>query len=240
VQIVFQAGDQPAEIVDMGERGGDVRVAFGGPERHGAIWKVVAARKGEVYVMERTTGRALKISLHASGDWRFAWVRNDGTPNPVGEEFAKQTGSRVIDQWQPLAPVKDTLTIGTHIWTTADDLAEDGGPGRLPSDVIWLDPPKEDEMGFLTVALVRPTGTPISIRGYLPLAGIGMANGEAVLLLASRRPMRAAEKEQLQSIREGLATAREQVDSLRNAGSPRAIVPVRGDDGQRHFLDLSL
>lgn len=62
--FVMMREGEPPHSVTLNPKAGAIRVAFGTPERHAAIWKISASRSGEVYVMERSTGKFLKISLH--------------------------------------------------------------------------------------------------------------------------------------------------------------------------------
>jgi hypothetical protein len=68
--IVFQRGNEAPEAFPLGKPGGNISIAWGEPTRRAAIWKVVANPKGDVYVMERKTGRYLKASLHKKV-WRM-------------------------------------------------------------------------------------------------------------------------------------------------------------------------
>ena len=116
--VVFQCGNEAPQGFPLGKPGGNISIAWGEPTRRAAIWKVVANPKGDVYVMERNTGRYLKASLHKKV-WRYAWVERAAEWSPMVESFVEMTGDRVIDRWdRPQALPGGTLTIGYTIFTT--------------------------------------------------------------------------------------------------------------------------
>jgi hypothetical protein len=52
-----------------------IRVAAGTPEAHGPTWRVWhSGGRDDVYVGTRGTAGAIKVSLHASGDFRMAFT----------------------------------------------------------------------------------------------------------------------------------------------------------------------
>ncbi len=242
--LVYQHGDDPLQRLSL-DRGGEMRVAFGRPDRRAAVWKVVASRKGDVYVMERSTGRYLKVSLHESRDWRFQWiVDGGGARSPFVESVVEQRGTRIIDQWdRPPPAVADTLTTGFTIWTSGDDVVPANPDGAPTRDMVWVPPPSSDEMGFFTVAFMRPTGRVVNFKGYLPVAAFAMDSGEAAMILASRRPMRPDERDQLVQHRDRLSLARTKLEEVRGEPLPdsyRVMLHGKADDGARFVLDLSM
>jgi hypothetical protein len=112
--VVFQRGNEAPQGFPLGKPGGNISNAWGEPTRRAAIWKVVASPNGDVYVMERKTGRYLKASLHKKG-WRYAWVEQAAESSPMVQSFIETTG----DRWsRPQALPGGTLTIGYTIFTT--------------------------------------------------------------------------------------------------------------------------
>jgi hypothetical protein len=227
IALTYIRDGEPTEIGVL-PRGGEVRVAFGRPDRHAAVWKVRATGKGEVYVLERSTGNKVKVSLHQRGGWRFHW---------------NTEGDRTIDVWERPAAIQDTLTIGFSIWTSGADVVP-SDPNAVPEDkVIWVEAPGDDEMGHFTVAFVRPNGTRINLKNYVPVAAFAMDSNEVALVLVTKRPMRPDEVEQLGQRREMVARARRELEDRADGPLPttlRAMAPGRNDNGDRYILDLSM
>ena len=209
----------------------------GEPTRRAAIWKVVASPNGDVYVMERKTGRYLKASLHKKG-WRYAWVEQAAESSPMVQSFIETTG----DRWsRPQALPGGTLTIGYTIFTTGEDirLAKDD-PG-VTGKVGWLPPPAVGEIAYFTVALMKPNHQYIDLRHALPVAAFAMKSGEAVLITATRRAIKPEEKEQLRVLRQRLALARSTlVADMPDSAEPRALMHGQNDFGGRHVFDFAL
>jgi hypothetical protein len=76
-----------------------IRVAVGTPDAHGSTWRVWhSGSADDLYVGTRSTAGEMKVSLHASGDFRYAF-----TQQHVESDRALVTPDRrVIQQWRPL------------------------------------------------------------------------------------------------------------------------------------------
>jgi hypothetical protein len=216
-------------------------IAWGEPARRAAIWKVVARPNGDVYVMERKTGGYLKASLHESKVWRYAWVQGTAESSPMVQSFVEATGDRVIDRWdRPPALPGGALTIGYTIFTTGDDIRVAKDDPKMTSKVGWLPPPAVGEMGYFTIAFIRPNRQPINLRNALPVAAFAMRTGEALLVTATRRPIKPEEKEQLRVTRQKLALAQPMVVANRpDTAEPRALIHGQNETGRRHVFDFS-
>jgi hypothetical protein len=240
--IVFQHGDEAPQAFPLGKPGGNISIAWGEPTRRAAIWKVVASPNGDVYVMERKTGSYLKASLHQSKVWRYAWVEPAVASSPMVQSFVEMTGDRIIDRWdRPQALPGGTLTIGYTIFTTGEDIRAAKDDPAVTSKVGWLPPPAVGEMAYFTVALMRPGRQHIELRHQVPVAAIAMKSGEAVLITATRRPIRPEEKEQLRVARQRLALARPEImANMPDSAEPRALMHGQNDSGGRYVFDLAL
>ena len=90
---------------------------------------------------------------------------------------------------------------------------------------------------------MRPTGRVVNFKGYLPVAAFAMDSGEAAMILASRRPMRPDERDQLVQHRDRLSLARTKLEEVRGEPLPdpcRVMLHGKADDGARFVLDLSM
>ena len=95
-------------------------------------------------------------------------------------------------------------------------------------------------MAYFTIAFVRPNRQHINLRNALPMAALAMGTGEALLVTATRRPIKPEEKEQLRVARQKLALARPVVvASMPDTAEPRALVHGQNETGGRHVFDFS-
>jgi hypothetical protein len=67
---------------------------------------------------------------------------------------------------------------------------------------------------------MRPNRQHIELRHAVPVAAIAMKSGEAVLITATRRPIRPEEKEQLRVAHQRLALARRDMRTCQTPQSP--------------------
>jgi hypothetical protein len=240
--IVFQRGNEAPEVFPLGKPGGSVSIAWGEPTRRAAIWKVVASPNGDVYVMERKTGSYLKASLHQSKIWRYAWVERAAESSRMVQSFIEMTGDRVVDRWsRPQALPGGALTIGYTIFTTGEDIRIAKDDPNVTGKVGWLPPPAVGEMAYFTVALMEPNHQHIELRHAMPVAAFAMKSGEALLIIATRRPLRPEEKEQLRVVRQRLALARPALmANMPASAEPRALIHGQNDSGGRYVFDLAL
>jgi hypothetical protein len=239
--IAFQRGDEQPQAFPLGKPGGSISIAWGEPTRRAAIWKVVARPNGDVYVMERKTGGYLKASLHGSSVWRYAWVEGTAASSSMVQSFVEATGDRVIDRWdRPQALPGGTLTIGYTIFTTGEDVRVAKDDPTVTRKGGWLPPPAVGEIGYFTIALIRPNRQRIHLRNAVPVAAFAMRTGEALLVTATRRPIKPEEKEQLRVARQKLALTRPVVTaSMPGTAEPRALLHGQNEAGGRHVFDFS-
>ena len=225
----------------LGKPGGNISIAWGEPTRRAAIWKIVASPNGDVYVMERKTGSYLKASLHQSTVWRYAWVDRAAESSPMVQSFVEATGDRVIDRWdRPQALPGGTLTIGYTIFTTGEDVRAAKDDPKVTSKVGWLPPPAVGEMAYFMLAMVRPNRQQINMRHALPVAAFAMKTGEALLVTATRRPIKPEEKEELRVTRQRLALARPKLlAAMPDTAEPRALLHGANESGGRHVFDFA-
>jgi hypothetical protein len=136
--------------------------------------------------------------------------------------------------------VVDPLTIGYTILTTGQDIRIAKDDPAVTSKVGWLPPSAVGEMAYFTLAMVRPNRQNIHMRHALPLAAFAMNTGEALLVTATRRPIKPEEKEQLRVARQRLAHVRPAVEAaMPDAAEPRALLHGQNDSGGRHVFDFA-
>lgn len=239
--FILQRGDEEPQAFPLGKPGGDLSIAWGEPTRRAAIWKIVVSPKGDVYVMERTTGSYLKASLHKSSVWRYAWLERAEESSPMVRSFVEAKGDRVLDRWdRPQALPGGTLTVGYTIFTTGEDVRPAKDDPGVTGKVGWLPPPDVGEMACFTLAFLRPNRQHISMRNALPVAAFAMKTGETLLVTATRRAIKPEEKEYLRLVRQRLALARPAVVArMGDSAKPRALLHGHNDSGDRRVFDFS-
>jgi hypothetical protein len=142
-----QDGQRP-KVFPLDRRGGHLRFAFGHRGMRSSLWKVQTTRSGEVYVMERTSARDMKISLHRSGDWRHAWISNNGALTPDGQAYVDRHHTRILDRWRRPAPMVGPITRGLTIEVTDKDV-QPWPNDDAPAAVEWVNPPPAGPPGAL-------------------------------------------------------------------------------------------
>lgn len=194
--------------------------------------------------MERSTGKFLKISLHKSGDWRFQWIVGNPDTAHIIDQVVEAKGSRIIDRWSRPEARSGGLTPAFGIITTGEDLRP-SDPATAPNkDMVWLPELEPGELGHITIALLEAgTGEPVTLRGFVPLAGFMMETGELALVLAGKRMANDEEAEVFAQRRELMNHAREQAEQHRGtplSDSMRAILYASRGDGMKYIHDIAM
>lgn len=97
-------------------------------------WKVwVGSRKRDVYLVCRAIGRDIKLSLHESGRWHFAFQRPDAFDDET------RPTSKFVGEYQRPTPVAGvpTLAVQVHIPWFAATLAP---ASEQADDTVWIPP----------------------------------------------------------------------------------------------------
>ena len=75
-----------------------LRVAVGSARAHGSTWRLWhSGTRDDLYVGTRSTASEMKVSLHASGDFRAAFTEQ----HVMSNERLAAADQRVIRQWRP-------------------------------------------------------------------------------------------------------------------------------------------
>lgn len=95
-------------------------------------------------------------------------------------------------------------------------------------------------MAYFMLAMVRPNRQQINMRHALPVAAFAMKTGEALLVTATRRPIKPEEKEELRVTRQRLALARPKLlAAMPDTAEPRALLHGANESGGRHVFDFA-
>jgi hypothetical protein len=226
----------------MGKRRSEVvRFAVGGPdEPRSLVWRIWTGKgTSDLYISGRLQGGDWKVSLHESGDWRFALSR----------EYAEARGmeDRLREQWERPQPLYGGITSAFNIIVPSADLALPREP--LPEDakkhlknVTWVRPAPE---GYAThfIAMYTEPGEPVPETEVEILANFWLPDGRTVSVTLFENATSAEERRQIEIWRRAIAEAMRQADSETQAvyeamREPRAYLHGRDGHGTRFFYDI--
>jgi hypothetical protein len=208
--------------------GGTIRFAIGEPGRHSGSCRVFAPKnKSDVYIAIRTIAGYQKWSLHESGDWRFQWVTSERAL-----EFT-EASERIIDQWSP--PPEGGRPAGR---LDSRYLFESRTSCRSPREI--RNRCQRTQFGCLRRRRGTPGACMWSLRArtnhnsssaaLAPFDGFTLADGRAVLLIASQEPVTNEVNQMLgAALTQGLGQA--PAGDLAAAGAPRMLVVGDGPGG---------
>jgi hypothetical protein len=106
--------------------------------------------RGDVYVAARTVADLFKVSLHASGRWRYA----------ITEKQAKLQGlapaeQRAIHRWNRPDPRPDGTTLAFRIHVSPADLRPMRRTRELEREISWVEPPQRGFVNQFTLLLAQ-------------------------------------------------------------------------------------
>jgi hypothetical protein len=173
----------------MGKSQG-LRFAAGSPDRaRSSVWKLVAStKKDDIYLGPRYAMRMMKMSLHASGIWRYALTRE-------ASAVFNETGDRVSQRWSRPPPFTKGWTQGPTIaipHTGTDDVLPELDDPRDRA-VVWIPGPERGRLLTFTLLLADET---VTTRSRLPIrpddkkvGRLDMSKGRSAWVFAREAPM---------------------------------------------------
>jgi len=114
--------------------------------RHSSIWRVWV-QGDEVYLAPRGLASLVKMSIHSSGVWRWAWTG-------ALEWQSNLSRDRLIRGWRKPEPFMPGWVMGPSVmfpWAPVEGW--DGDPIDTERSVLWLDPPSENQKITVTILL---------------------------------------------------------------------------------------
>jgi hypothetical protein len=191
--------------------------------------------------MERTLAPDMKTSLHLSGDWRHAWVKN-GDMTPSGQAFFDRHGTRVLDAWPRPPAVVGPITLGLTIEVTEKDVQPWANDDVNEAKVEWVNAPPSDRLGVFSILLWRPSAEVFTIQSTAVLAAMPLDSGEVVVVLASHLPVDAEARSAMESFRDQARRAIFETEAFPSSGGgvPRGIFHRITPAGRRIIWDMAL
>jgi hypothetical protein len=199
-----------------------------------SVWRVWThtpdgVSRGDVYVAARTVADRLKVSLHGSGIWRYAYTAaaakvkgyTDGTRPP-------------LHRWQRPQPNADGSTLAFRVHVAPADLRLMRRTKELDRPIHWCSPPADDSAAQFSILL---TPAPANLPGLIWQAPVGPA--DHVALVYDVIPLSSWYRDEFPAIRrthvEGMRVNPEAIDD-----DLRLILFGIAPDGSRFFLDAAV
>lgn len=227
-----------------------IKFATGSPQFRSGIWRVWSPTKtGDIYVMPQSNESFGKISLHASGDWRFQ-ILNERLDHPQ-IHFVKHPDSRtrILDQWQRPADVVDGWTDALTVLIPHDDITrvpnDDTSPSAVPR---WMSPPLPQWCSRYRLYIVKDDAPTLCMdwpddwnRHRVTLIGAyRTVVGETVLVTHDHMMMSKENRESLRHYRHKVASELPKDFDTNAVTGPRHIAQkIEGPEEHRVFLDLA-
>lgn len=200
------------------------------------VWRVWAqGQRGDVYVACRPVAHAVKVSLHASGDFREAWT------SAAAAAQGLPASERLRLQWHRLQPLNGWI-YAYRIKIPASELRRMDHP-RIPEETYWHPAPRKGRTIEFTVligphALVRE-GFPGGEVSTLFLMGLTASNGDLVALMVHETAGSEESERQLADMRRiAVTTFREEGRS--GWSNQRAIFPVVDGHGVGNAVEIAV
>lgn len=241
LQFILKKDNDDSVIIPFSRHGGKQSIAFGAEGNRCGLWKVIVNRKGDIYLVERTLGRSLKLSLHQSGDWRWQFEQESIQRSAVARAAVDANGNRVMAQWAR-ASCESGVLRAFRIFTTGADMAQvpNDPEGK---DTIWLPKLGMNELGLIEIILMRPDAAQIELKGLVPAFVAGTFSEYCVLLTFGKRAIEDKELEIINGLRTQCQTSLNKTMSktMEKNGALRALVYGSfGADGTAEAYDLAL
>lgn len=169
----------------MGKK--EVRFGVGSPDgQYSMLWRAWV-QGDEIYLAPRSMANLIKMSLHSSGIWRWAFVGGSVIDKEV-------EGDRAQGKWLKPSPFFPGWVAGPSVMFPSSPVEGwEGDPVETEKAVSWLDPPREGEK--VTVSLMIGEPGVIVVRDlsqekkFPVLAEIDLRSGGRVWVAARRDPM---------------------------------------------------
>jgi hypothetical protein len=176
-----------------------VRFAVGSAsEARSSLWRLWVD-KDDVYLAVRQTPRGLKVSLHKSGDWRIAWVKNPDLNEQLHAD-------RIVCRWRRPPEFTPGWTHGVSILVPAIPLQHPlSAMVEAGTKVAWIPPAQPGRALEIGVLISAPRARITTVRvadGPARTVGqVKLANGDAVWVVMGERLLTPVEQAATEKMR---------------------------------------
>lgn len=148
------------------------------------LWTQSGAGKSDWYLTCRELGSKLKVSLHESGSWHYAYSQQTFEEKVEGVLVTKS--DRFIDKWSRPENIAEGVTLALRIVTPSSSVTSP--IGKTKSSIIWIlnaPKPKATEIDIFMTAQTTPvTGWPGKrSMGTSLIGSLQLENGETIWLV---------------------------------------------------------
>jgi hypothetical protein len=149
-------------------RGQEVRFSVGFPTAMSTnSWKV-EVRKHDVYVYCRDNFREIKVSLHASGNWRLGFTATAIAKNP---HILSPGQDRAWTKWRPQLEDRDSIIAFQLVVPHESLYLEPERRSGWPKDIVFVEPPRDPcKIAVISVVVAKtmqPLGFDINTHGFV-------------------------------------------------------------------------
>lgn len=222
-----------------------VRFAVGGPNRpRSTVWRLWTGKgTSDVYISARTLGGALKVSLHESGTWRYAFTADYGEQRAsTGDE------DRVIERWKRPPPI-NVITSAFMVVVRSGEIGLPRHPlperaKKYSRNVTWVPPAPRGSATHFIVMYTEPDG-PVPGDDVRFVSRFELPNRQTVSVMVHEQAISEEQQRQIEAGRQAIA---EQMRlTLRAADraalepwlEPRGFLYGHNNLGTRFFIDIS-
>lgn len=132
----------------------EVRFGLGSPEgQYSMLWRAWV-QGDEIYLAPRTMARVVKLSLHSSGIWRWAFVGGSATDREID-------GDRAQKKWLKPSPFIPGWVVGPSVmfpYASVEGWGAD--PVETTKQVSWLEPPTKNHKVTVSLMVAQPGVVP--------------------------------------------------------------------------------
>jgi hypothetical protein len=166
--------------------GKEFRVAVGSPDaQRSTVWKF-STQTNEIYILSRMFGADVKVSLHSTGEGRWA-----ATGDWVKKEPGRVNADRLIAKWQMREPSGGEASHVFRVRIPTSELRVSDVDEDL-SNVQWLAPAQPDSALSLECYITPQSSADPTLGAVLPLDVVfrlPLANGRWLVVFQDDKPI---------------------------------------------------
>lgn len=250
VQIKANGGLLSAHILPYTNKKEPLRFCVGQPSARSSFWSAFANRgSDDVYIAIRSSAHLHKISLHASGDFRYQLIgmtqETLDQPNLAFVSTSNSGNGRILHRWNRPEASPDGWTDCMSIMVPAADL--EAGPARPKDlkDVVWIPSPSQGRATQIRGFLVNPNRGEHDLSPLIPedggfslIGGFKLAGGQVFVMLSATLTPTPNETATLEGFRRNSRSKVHANFDWAPSNHPRALAFAVGSSNYPTFFDL--